>query len=240
MIDCSQFAASLPYLLIDEVETENRAELLAHAEVCEGCGAELRIDQAMRLGLQQISLAQSPECPAALRRNIQRGFRRARIVRVGGSLGGIAAAAAIAAFLLQPTGDPLDPLIDTTIDYQSRRLPADVAFEPPAKVEAFLAQQLGRSVNLPRIEHLPVRGARFMPAQGKRGAVIMLGGGPQRVDVLAVEADQSVSKRLIKPRVTKRDGREVLQWYRDGMVYSATSANGRTPNALFKFANHSR
>ena len=152
----------------------------------------------------------------------------------------MAAAAALVAFLLQPAGDPLDPVIDTTIDYQARRLPADVAFEPPAQVEAFLTQQLGRQVSLPRIDQLPIRGARFMPTQGKRGAVIMLGGGPQRVDVLAVEADHSVGKQLTKPRVTTREGREVLQWYRDGMVYSATSANGRTPNALFKFANHSR
>ena len=68
----------------------------------------------------------------------------------------------------------------------------------------------------------------------------MLGGGPQRADVLAVEADQETQRYLAQPRVTKRGGREVLQWYRDGMIYSATSANGRTPNALFQFANHSR
>ncbi len=240
MIDCSQFASALPFLLNGEVESEQRSRLLAHAEVCEGCGTQFRIDQAMRSGLRQISLEQSPVCPDALRKRINSGFRRARIVRVSTRLGGLAAAAAIATFLLQPSGDPLDPLIDSTIEYQARRLPADVAFEPPAKVEAFLAQQLGRSVDLPQISQLPVRGARFMPTQGKRGAVIMLGGGPQRVDVLAVEAEPTMSEHLAKPRVTKRAGREVLQWYRDGMVYSATSASGRTPSALFKFANHSR
>ena len=240
MIDGRQFTPALPYLLADEIEPESKAELLAHAKVCEGCGAELRIERALRAGLQQVSVEATPACPPSLHRNIERRFRRARLARVTGGLGSMAAAAALVAFLLQPAGDPLDPLIDTTIDYQARRLPADVAFEPPAQVEAFLTQQLGRQVSLPRIDQLPIRGARFMPTQGKRGAVIMLGGGPQRVDVLAVEADQSVSKQLVKPRVTTRAGREVLQWYRDGMVYSATSANGRTPNALFKFANHSR
>jgi len=240
VIDCTQFTAALPFLLGGEIESDQHAVLLAHAQNCEGCGANLAIDQAMRMGLKQISLEQSPACPEALRKRINRGFRRARFLRVSGSLGGIAAAAAIATFLLQPSGDPLDPLIDTTIEYQARRLPADVAFEPPAKVEAFLAKQLGRAVALPRISQLPVRGARFVPTQGKRGAVIMLGGGPQRVDVLAVEAEPSMGKRLPEPRVTKRAGREVLQWYRDGMVYSATSANGRTPSALFRFANHSR
>ncbi len=240
MIDCRQFSQSLPYLLADEIEPENKAELLAHARICEGCGAELRIERALRAGLQQVSVKATPACPPSLRKNIERRFLWARLARVTGGLGSMAAAAALVAFLLQPSGDPLDPLIDTTIDYQARRLPADVAFEPPAQVEAFLTQQLGRQVSLPRIDQLPIRGARFMPTQGKRGAVIMLGGGPQRVDVLAVEADQSVSKQLAKPRLTTREGREVLQWYRDGMVYSATSANGRTPNALFKFANHSR
>jgi anti-sigma factor RsiW len=240
MIDCSQFTSSLPFLLAGEVEIDQRAMLLAHAQSCEGCGANLRIDQAMRAGLKQVSLEHSPACPDALRRRINGGFRRARLMRISGGLGGIAAAAAIATFLLQPSGDPLDPLIDTTIEYQARRLPADIAFEPAAKVEAFLTKQLGRSLDLPRIAQLPVRGVRFMPTHGKRGAVIMLGGGPQRVDVLAVEADAKMGKYLRKPRVTKRAGREVLQWYRDGMVYSATSASGRTPNALFKFANHSR
>ena len=240
MIDCRQFTQALPYLIANEIEPENRAELLAHAKTCQGCGAELRIEQALRAGLKQASAQAAPICPPRLRLDIERRFRRARIARAAVGLSSMAAAAFVVAFALQPSGDPLDPLIDTTIDYQARQLPADVAFEPPAEVEAFLAQQLGRRVSLPRIDQLPIRGARFMPTQGKRGAVIMLGGGPQRVDVLAVEADQSVSKQLTKPRVTKRQGREVLQWYRDGMVYSATSASGRTPNALFKFANHSR
>lgn len=240
MIDCDQFNRALPYLIADEVEPGSRAELLAHAELCDVCGAELRIDRSLRQGLHETSLQQAPTCPPRVRATIERSFRRRRLARTGAGLGGLAAAAALGLFMLQPTGDPLDPLVDTTIDYQARRLPADVAFEPPAQVEAFLTEQLGRRVSLPRIDQLPVRGARFMPTQGRRGAVIMLGGGPQRVDVLAVEADQETQRYLAQPRVTKRGGREVLQWYRDGMIYSATSANGRTPNALFQFANHSR
>ena len=240
MNDCQHFESQIPFLLAGEIEAEHEAQLLAHAQSCSDCQDLFRVDTALRSGLRENSYAQTPACPDSLRKAVRRGYRRGRLMRVTGGIGGVAAAATLAAFLMQPVGDPLDPLIDTTIEYQARRLPADVAFEPPAKVEAFLAQQLGRSVNLPRIEQLPVRGARFMPTQGRRGAVIVLGGGPQRVDVLAVEADQNMGAHLAEPRVTTRRGREVLQWYRDGMVYSATSANGRTPNALFKFANHSR
>jgi len=239
MIDCSEFERQLPFLICDELEDEPKVELLAHAEQCEPCAAALRVDQSLRAGLQA-QAESAPRCPDHLRRRIRNGYRRARAIRVAGGLGGVAACAALAAFMIMPSGDPLDPLVDSTLEYQARRLPADVAFEPKARVEAFLTEQMGRRVDLPQLPQYPVRGARFMPTQGKRGAMIMLGGGPRRVDVLAVEADRAIGEALRKPRVTKRRGREVLQWYRDGMVYSATSANGRTPSALVRFANHSR
>ena len=159
-------------------------------------------------------------------------------MRVGGSIGGLAAAAAFATFLVQPSGDPLDPLIDATLTYQARRLPADIAFEGRGEVEAFLTEQIGRTVALPKLPTLPVRGARYMPAHGKHGAMIVLGGGADRVDLFAVEADKPTGKRLGRPRVVDRAGREVLQWYRDGMIYSATAASGRAPNALFQFAGY--
>ncbi|MDE0881246.1 MAG: zf-HC2 domain-containing protein [Myxococcota bacterium] len=240
MMDCSHFSASLPFFLNDELEAEQRAELLAHAENCPGCGGDLSIDQALREGLRQTSIKVSSKAPACLHTNIRRGFSSARMWRVGSGLGGLTAAAAVASFMLLPSGDPLDPLIETTIEYQARRLPADIAFEPPAKIEAFLAKQLGRSVALPNIPELPVRAARFMPTQGRRGAMILLGGGAQQVDVLAVEADAAMRQRLPKSRIINRRGREVLQWQRDGVIFSATGANGRAPKALFHFANHSR
>jgi anti-sigma factor RsiW len=240
MMDCSHFSASLPYFLSGELETAQRAELLAHAENCSGCGGDLSVDQALRDGLRKASMQTSPKAPAALRANIRRGYRAARMRRVGGGLGGLAAAAAVATFMLQPAGDPLDPLIERTIEYQARRLPADIAFEPPAKIEAFLAEQLGRAIALPKIPELPVRGARFVPTEGRRGAMILLGGGAQQVDVLAVEADAAMRQGLPNSRIIKRRGREVLQWQRDGLIFSATGANGRAPKALFRFANHSR
>ena len=106
-------------------------------------GGSSRIDRSLRQGLHETSLQQAPTCPPRVRATIERSFRRRRLARTSAGLGGLAAAAALGLFMLQPTGDPLDPLVDTTIDYQARRLPADVAFEPPAQVEAFL-KQLGR------------------------------------------------------------------------------------------------
>ena len=164
MIDCDQFNRALPYLIADEVEPGSRAELLAHAELCDVCGAELRIDRSLRQGLHETSLQQAPVCPPRVRATIERSFRRRRLARTSAGLGGLAAAAALGLFMLQPTGDPLDPLVDTTIDYQARRLPADVAFEPPAQVEAFLTEQLGRR-ELAAHRPAPRARARFMPTQ---------------------------------------------------------------------------
>ena len=81
MIDCDQFNRALPYLIADEVEPGSRAELLAHAELCDVCGAELRIDRSLRQELHETSLQQAPACPPRVRATIERSFRRRRLAR---------------------------------------------------------------------------------------------------------------------------------------------------------------
>ena len=199
------------------------------------------IGKGLRQGMRERVQFDSPSCPEALRSGVRRGFRRQRLQRVAGaSLGSVAVAAAVFAVAFGEPNDPLESLVATTLDYRSRDLPQDLAFEPKERVQQFLARQVGRAVALPQRGAHAVQGVRFMPTAGRRGAMIVLRHAGERIDLLAVEADEAMRTKLNTPRLRRRNGNEVLQFYRDGVIYNATTASGRAPTSLFQFAGYRR
>jgi hypothetical protein len=240
-VECNEFGTQLGFLIGDELDADAQAALLAHSEQCSNCSAQLTIGRSLRSGMSEHLRAATPRCPDALRLGVRRGFRRQRIQRfTGASLGGVAVAAAVFAVAFSEPKDPLENLVARTLDYRSRDLPQDLAFEPKERVQRFLAQQVGRPVALPQRGTHTVQGVRYMPTAGRRGAMITLRHADERIDLLAVEADSKTSGHLNVPRLHRRNGNEVLQFQRGGVIYNATTASGRAPTSLFQFAGYRR
>ena len=183
MIDCDQFNRALPYLIADEVEPGSRAgcwRTLGSAM----CAGGLRIDRSLRQGLHETSLQQAPTCPPRVRATIERSFRRRRLARTGAGLGGLAAAAALGLFMLQPTGDR--SILWSTPPLTTKRDGSQLTWlSSPLRGSSVLDGTTGRRVSFAHRPAPRTGGASCRPRKARRRDHARW--RTQRVDVLAVE-----------------------------------------------------
>ncbi len=232
MLDCEAIRPWLGAHLDGEDTLVPREALRLHLERCLDCARHVRALQEFLAALA--AAHQAPEVPASVVRKVawvrwsSRGSSRATLAVAALSL-----LLVVAAFGAWPA--PGSDLLAETVALQQAlsegRLPLDHRGEDPELLSRVLSERLGATVDFTQVAHsgLQLRGARWLGADGKGGAVVLFSSPGQGRDVaLAVRPVSGQPRARPRFQVTTREGRRVVSWEHGQVGYTLVAGDGQS------------
>lgn len=212
-----------------EADAGEREALRVHMGSCAGCRARLQKLEALDLALRSLPLAAEP--PGSALAGTLRGLgaaiqsqrwrapaRSAWRTLVKTATGVAAAAILVAMMVMEPsTGTPARALADEAVSNHLRALATgdgsgcQVASEDPGAISAWIAEAMGRAVDVPRLAGATLVGARRCSLLGEETAAIVYRSGDTAFSIYLPPKGSAAAAAcdLAKSRCVEKDGQSV-------------------------------
>ncbi len=236
MMTCDEVKRAIPWLLDEELDSQQGAEVEHHIHGCPQCRTDLQREGQLRLAVRRAG--EVVECPDSLRFKVSRACARERRRHLAWqrTWPAVSAAAILASFIWQgTTGNAEAQDLEEAAVRHARNLPMDVVAGDLVKVEQYFDGKLPFAVHVPDVvRNQPVSvqlGGRVIDLSNREAAYVRydLPGGRMSVFVYpdphprfseVIPGYQIGDRRVLIRQVR---GYTTAQWHSQGLVYSVVS-----------------
>lgn len=235
-MQCDEVARAIPWLLDEELDSQQTAEVEAHLHGCPDCRVELQREGQLRLAVRRAG--ELEECPDSLRSKIGSTCARERRRHLAWqrTWPAVSAAAILASFIWQgTTGNAEAQDLEEAAVRHARNLPMDVVAGDLGRVEQYFDGKLPFAVHVPDVmRNQPASiqlGGRVIDLSNREAAYVRydLPGGRMSVFVYpdpnprfseVIPGYQIGDRRVLIRQVR---GYTTAQWHAQGLVYSVVT-----------------
>lgn len=233
---CDEVKRAIPWLLDEELDSQQVAETEDHLRACPQCRTELQREGQLRLAVRRAG--EQDECSDQLRNKIGKicAREKRRHLAWQRTWPAVSAAAILASFIWQGTTTQAEALdLEEAAVRHARNLPMDVVAGDLVKVEQYFDGKLPFAVHMPDVvRNQPISvqlGGRVIDLSNREAAYVRydLPGGRMSVFVYpdphphfseVIPGYQIGDRRVLMRQVR---GYTTAQWYSQGLVYSVVS-----------------